>query len=152
MKLVIVYLCCATLAEILMKGMRRESRDSNDWIYRRLWNDTVSDCWSLRSPAWSAAGRNNATVVGTQHRDGLAQARRWAKKLGHKIAAWGFRRSLLHPAKQPKVNRPRMDKGRRRIGPSRMALPQPRIVHIRATTGLLGWLSPLLGQGKRLNG
>ena len=151
MKLVIVYLCCATLAETLMKTTRRENRDSNDWIYRRLWNDTVSDCWSLRSPAWNVAGRNNAGAVGTQHRDGLAQIRRWVQILRQKCIDRGSRRSSLLCAKQPQVQRPRL-KGRRRIGPSRTALVQPRIIHIRATTGLLGWLSPLLGQGKGLNG
>lgn len=151
MKFVIVSLCCATLAERVMKGLRREDRGTNDWIYRRLWNDTVSDCWSLRSAAWNVADRSSLSAPSAQNRGGLGHTRGWEPTLRGRFAVWGAGKYAFQPANPSKSNRSRSGKGCRQ-GQSRNALAQPRIVHIRATTGLLGWLYPLLGQGKRLNG
>ena len=152
MRLIFVYLCCATLAEILMKGLRRGKCDSNDWIYRRLWNDTVSDCWSLRSATWNAASRSSSSAPRGKNRGGLSQESGLMPPLRGRFAVWRTGQCALQAAKHPQANRCRQGKGRRQGQPWATALAQPRIVHIRASSGLLGWLYPLLGQGKRLNG
>jgi len=153
MKLAIVYLCFATLAELLMKVLRKESSANNCWIYRRLWNDTVFDCWSLHLPVWSAARRTSADVLCVQSRGDARQRRGLYQIIRERfLAHTGSGKSNLRPANHPLIGLPRPSQRRRRNGQSSAALAQPRIIHIRATTGLLGWLPALIGTGKRENG
>ena len=153
MKLAIVSLCFTTLAELLMKVLRRESSANTAWIYRRLWNDTVFDCWSLRLPVWSAACRSGADVFCSQSRVGAGHERGLYQRIRENfLPPAGSGTSTPRPTNHPLTDLPRPDKKRRRNGQSSAALAQPRIIHIRATMGLLGWLPALLGTSKQENG
>lgn len=153
MKLAIVSLCFAPLKELLMKVLRRESSANTAWIYRRLWNDTVFDCWSLRLPVWSAACRSGADVLCAQSRGGARHERGLYQRIRERLLPpAGSGTSTPHPTNHPLTDLPRPDNKRRRNGRSNAALVQPRIIHIRATMGLLGWLPALLSTGKRKNG
>jgi len=142
MRFAIVYLLLAVLVDVLIEIFRTEKTAANNWIYRKLWNDTMFDCWSLSVPAWKDARRERTDIPGA----GNSAAINTARGLNQR-GAGTFRSqptsascSALSAVNATAVpSRPRNK--RRSARHATFLLPTTPVARPRSCAGALAWLS-----------
>jgi hypothetical protein len=144
MRFAIVYLLLAVLVDVLLEIFRTENTAANNWIYRKLWNDTMFDCWSLSVPAWRDARRERTDIPGAGNNAGINKGR------GHNQSRAGSFRSQPTSTSCSVVSAvnataaPSRPRNKRRAASARHAtflLPKSPAGRVRSCAGALAWLS-----------